>query len=214
MDLSTMRGQVRNSLRDSEKTFITDAEINDWLNEAYRDLATRLKIAPQKQQTEADVAISGNTLPVPADFVDLIHLRLGTNDDVQFVNDDEWNAFKDAGSSPSRTIARIFNNNFEFYPTPDASTAYVLRYYAMPVALAADADVPAIPEILHIKLVHYAKAMGLWKSDEPTLGDRWMQLYEDGLPGRNVGKERAIPGPLQLIPERTAWDDDVGARHI
>lgn len=191
-NLTALITRVRDIIEDSGGTFITDAEITRYLNEGMLDLAARLRLL----QAESSGTTSGSSISLPADFVAAISLRLGT-DDVEFVDDDTFWMSSDDGTTPVRTLGRVFNDTIELYPTPSTGTAYKLRYSKKPTALATGTDTPALPEELHRKLVFYAASLVRLKEEAEGHADRYMAMYEDGLPALSP-RERIIPGPITL----------------
>lgn len=198
---------MRALLEDSSGTYIADGELEDWINEAYLDIAARERLLT----AETSGTTSGNSIALPDTFVSVITLRLGTTD-VQFVDDDTWWAYSDQASSPDTTLGRVFNETIELYPTPSTGTAYKIRYVKKPTALSAGADVPAIPEELHKKLVFYAVSRGKLKEGQEGMSDRYMAMYEEGLASLN-SRSRVVPGPLFITMSGGPFDT-IDSTHI
>lgn len=204
MTLTQLRDEVFRYLRDTDREFVTNLDVRAWLNQAQRDLAQRLQLF---EATAAGVADT-NTLALPADFLDVQQVIIGAADaPVVFVDDDEylkWAASSSAALPPQGTVARISGTNIEVYPTP--SDAWTLRYVSAPTDLSADGDESPMPTELEWKMVHFAVAQGYYKESEPGMGDRFMDMYQAGLPGALMGGGRRFPGPMQLSMEPTHWD--------
>jgi len=200
-----MRSRVRSVVRDTAGTFVTDTDVNNWLEEASLDVATRLK-ALQEEATEADLTETSNGFELPADFLGVISLRLGA-DDVHFLDAFGWSDWSDSGATPPRTLGRIFNNQIELYPTPDSGFTYTLRYYRKAAALS-DSEEAELPESFHIKLVNYARAHAKYKDDRGDEGDRYMGMYEQGLPQVSREKDRLFPTPAGWTPEPGPFDNE------
>lgn len=212
MNLSAIQSRVRTVIRDSTAAFISNTEITEWANEAQLDLAARLRIL-QEADTQADLTEGTNTIALPSTFFEVITLRIGT-DDVEFVGDNVWNSYSDGAATPNHTLARIFGGNIELYPTPTSGFEYTLRYYRKPATLSGDSDIPEIPEHLHIKLVHYARAMALMAMGEINQAEVYFSLYEQGTPNRR-GDERTwmSTGPMAMTLQPGPFDVDPDARH-
>lgn len=210
-----LQTRVRYHLRDSAGNFVLTAAIKDWINEAQLDVAARLRPVTNKA---TGTTSAGNTLAVPADFLALRTLRLDTDgdgtveDDVEIVDDDVFNDSVDEGVTLDHTIARVIDGNFEFYGTPTTGTAYELVYYQKPTDLSADGDVSVLPLELHKKLGYYALYQSMMQVGEEGRADRWLALYEEGLPPLSVGL-RLWPGPLSVEPEKNQFDLTTDAIH-
>lgn len=199
--LAALRERVQSNVRDSEGTFVTPTDIDTWLKEAMQDLSHRLRIV----HGEASSAVpAGGKIPVPSDFVEPISLRLGT-DDVEWVDDNVWWEYQDQGATPSHPIGRVFSGSLEVYPVPAAGTSYTLRYVR---EVKEAADLSLLPNELHKKAVEYATAKARWKEGEQTDGDRYLTLYEQGLPAAPLGRNRINPGPMSVSYVPGPFDTD------
>ena len=208
LKLADIKGQVWSVLHDAGST-ITPDDIAAWVNEAQMDLASRLGLLHKK----VTGTTAGSTLglpPTPAtqeQVLEIKTLRLGTDDDVEFTDDDVFHSWKDSGaSSLEHTIARVSEGVIEMFPTPATGTAYELRYEYLPNPLASDNDTSSLPHHLHPRLVHYARAMGAYKMSMDAAGDRFYALYSDGLPPPELGRDKLTPGPLMLSVEPGPFD--------
>lgn len=187
--LNELREKVFAVVRDTARTLVTEAEVDLWLIEGMEDLSSRLHLT-QNSKTQADSAISSNRIAIPSDYADLVSLKVdrsgADNDYVLFVDDDLWNYHNEAGSDLSVTIGRTFNGNFELYPTPSGTT-YTLRYWS------SSSDIAGFTGALRTRIANYARAYAKWKEGDMGQGDRYMELYERGLPDPlNTGKNRPI----------------------
>ncbi len=213
MNLADLKRRVYAVLRDSPKSFVKDADVEDLLNEAACDLAARLGVL----QTTKTGTTSGSSIAFPAspEVARIVSLRLGSDDDVEFTDDEVFWSWSDGGDTPDHTLGRVWNETIELYPTPTTGTAYSLRYAHLPTAvMEGPEDIPELPTQLHPKLVHYARAHALYRCNEESKGDRFLALYEDGLPPVSTGVEASRPGPLSISLEPGPFDSDPDARHI
>lgn len=208
--MTQLRTRVRAVVRDDSGVFVTDANILAWLNEAQNDLANRLQVT----KVSTTGTTSGNTIALPAALVEPTSLRLGTEDEVVWVDDETWNPWYDSGDDPGYYLARVFGSNVEIYPTPDTGTAYALRYIGVPTDLSADADVVSLPQELQTKMVQYAQAEALFKEGELAKADRKKQDYEIGLPPAPLGRKRVQPGNIIIGFEPNSFDSDLEAQHL
>lgn len=175
-----MREKVYAVVKDSSRTTVTEADVDLWIQEGMEELSSRLDIT-QAQKTDADTAISGNAIALPTDFKEHIWLQMDSTDDyAEFVDEDVWNSWQDSGGDPGHTLARVFNGNIECYPTPAAGSDYVLRYWTISSAPSS------FTGSLRAKCVNYARAHALYKMDNPAMADRYMAMFEQGIPEPNV----------------------------
>jgi hypothetical protein len=209
VNLTDIRQRVRDVVRDTPATAITDAMIDRWANEANLDIAARTL----GLQDAVAATTSDNTVPLPADFLEPITLRLGTDDDVEFVDDEVWFTHSDGGTTLNHTIARVWKADIEVYPTPAANTAYSLRYYKAPASLSAGGDVPAVAVEQHIRIVNYARAHAKLVLGEIREHDTYLGLYERGLPEPRGSRAKLNPGPLTVSLEPGPFDLDPDRRH-
>lgn len=194
-------------LRDTERVYVKVEEVQTWLNEAYLDICVRLGLT---EESASGTTTATGTVALPADFVRLLAFYVDTEDSaqkerVEMVNDDIFLNWENSAYSPGTTIGRIFEGNIETYPAV-VSDGYTLEYIEKPIALAAAADTPVVPEELHIRLVNYARAHAKWKEGELEEGNLYWMLYLDNLPQAPDARERKTPGPITVVPQIGYWD--------
>lgn len=206
MTLTDIISRVRSVIRDSAGTFISDTEITEWANEAQLELAVRMRLL-QEEDTEADLTEGTNTITTPATFLAQSSLRIGT-DDVEFVSDDVWNSWADSETTPDHTIARVFDDLIELYPTPSSGFTYKLRYQRKPAVLINGSDTPEIPEHLHIKLLHYCRYNALLAMGELQQANTYIGLYEQGVGRKGLPDRKWMTTPGQMVVARGPFDTD------
>ena len=194
---------------DANSDFVSDAEIYDVLNEAQLDLASRLKCLTKR----ATSTTSGNTITIPADYLDMLTLRLGTTDTVEWVDVTEWNAWSDGGETPRSTLGRIFNDTIYMYPTPTTGTAYVLDYYQLPAVMTTGTDEPEVNEALQLKMLDYARSYIAEKEKDYEQATYYKTRYEDGLPVVPGLTTNEAPGPIAMSFAAGPFDT-ADAKHI
>lgn len=201
--LEQMRQRVYNLLRDSERNFISPEMVAAWLNMAQADLCLRTKVMTK----QATGSISVSTLALPTDFVAPQSFTLTSGDTterVEFTNEDIFDSYQDAAESPPRTLARVFDENIEIYPTPSAGTTYELRFSYIPADLDDSTDTCTLPMGLQLKMVSFAVAQAKYAEAEIDEADRFLSDYERELPVPNIGKDKYISSPISILAEPTA----------
>jgi hypothetical protein len=202
--LQDLRRRVFSVLRDSEKSFTEDQDVEDLLNEAYLDLTARLRLL-RKEAT--GTTSSTGTVALPTDFIEPVWFSVlpsSSSDNhvvVEFTDDAVFDSWRLSESEPSNVLGRIYNGTIETYPVV-VSLAYTLRYVYTPTTLDSVGDSPLIPAELQVRMVNYARAHCKYKEGEMAEGDRYLSMYEDGLPTAPLGARRERPGPfnLTLVP--------------
>lgn len=198
---STLAGlttQVYMGLRDSDQNFFTEAQVWNYLNEGYLDLATRLRLL--RLEVSGTTASDG-TIPFPADYVGFGSLVIGTIALAE-VSSDIFDSYLIPSDTPEITLFRFFGTDIETYPTDDtASAAYTLRYIALPPKLDAGTDeFTYLPPELDRRLVAYARAQCRFVEGDVNEADRLMQTYESGIPDTPRAMSRWGRGPDSLVP--------------
>lgn len=198
MRLEALKRRVYAALRDSEKAFIDDQYVEDWLNDAYLDLCARLR---KPEATATGTTDANGEITLPTDFIEPKRLFVGGTR-ITWTDPDVYTSYSYPGADPGVTIYRIWDDTIETYPA-QASTAYVLEYTAKPTIMEDNGDSPSdLPEELHIRLVYYAQAQAKYVEAEITEGNLLMAQYERGLSDLPRAGQRSVGGPIALIPDR------------
>ncbi len=210
LTLVQMRTRVRRVLRDADGSFISDGEIDDLLNEAQLEIAART-LSIQKNTTGTFTTYQ---LALPADYLAVTSLRVGSElEDVEWVDDATWDSWSRSESDPPRSIARVFANNFEVYPSPDSGTAYTLRYARTPTLLSGDSDVPEVVMAYQHNMIHYAQAYSKLKDGETGEHEAYLSMFRENLPETSGPTTNYKPGPFTIRFEAGPFDTP-DAAHI
>jgi len=140
--------------------------------------------------TEASITpvIGTSTLTSPSDVgnwkLDAIVFSKATNSyqELEYMDWDDYNLEYKMGVVESGT-PEVFSvkpdNVIDVYPTPDATTAISVAYWATPTELAADADISAIPPRLHKIITSRAKIYYAENEDAPEILSGALAEFED-----------------------------------
>jgi hypothetical protein len=201
--LADMRQCVRRGIRDDDRQMVPTADVDFWLNEGYLDLCSRLRLV----QTEfSGTTTSTGTIPFPADYVETVHLEIGTTP-LQEATDDVFESYQQFNGTPAVTLYRYFGTNIETYPVK-ASAAYTIRYVGKPTKLINDADAfTSLPSELEVRLCRYARAQAHYILGDTSDADREMEVYSRGLPDYPRAMNRRGIGPNQLVPQQSYFDN-------
>lgn len=199
---NAMRERVFTVVRDTARTFVTEQDVDQWMREAMRDLSARLHI----NHASASGTVTSGNVDLPVDYVDLVSLAVDgvTDGYVDFdVDPETFNLYVNQGSDPGVTIGRVFNRAIELYPEPANGTAYTLRYWN-----SVDDSLSNFNPAIQTRIVNYARAHALYKEKDFGAGDRYLSMYEDGLPGPNDLGPNHDPGPWSIRPEPNYFESD------
>ena len=147
----------------------TKAYLNDAQNRICRQASIRTEQVTQAYTTTAGT----KTLALPSTYARKIDLRNTTDQDLLVPL--EMREYDDLAASSGKPLWYIIiGSNIELYPNPDLSTyALTLRYWRLPTALSADADVPEIPGDWHFILPYWALYRCFAKEDDYEAANYW-----------------------------------------
>lgn len=206
MEYVEMQDRVRSVVRDTQGAFITDDDVEDWLNEAQQELAHRLGILQKEitNLTTGAAQITGGSLALPSDLVDIISLTLDPTNggEVAIVDEGTYSSYSSSGAVAGATLGRIFGGAVSLYPAPTDNAAYALRYVRdLPdLATSTEEAQGGLPSELHVRMVHYARAQAMWKLKEMDRGRVYYELFVGGLPPHPLGRSRNTP-TLDVSPD-------------
>ena len=191
MILEEQEARVFQVLRDASKRFITGDMVEDWLNEAQRDISRRLR---QPVEERVLTFVDGQTA-LDEDVTSVLSIEGG----VQFTIADQQfqGTFVTGGTLRSSEVG-------------DGDATVTVSF--IPPDLDAPQDESVLPVWAHDKMVDYARAQGLFLEREDVRGDFYMARYEADLPPASGDSVRQNPGPLVIGYEPTPWDRDASHR--
>lgn len=163
MNLTALETQCRDRFRDTGQIIYTNADWDNYLNDAYRDVSAAQPYWPYMEQQASLVVVaatSGIALPT-----DVFHVTAVYNSTDKYLleplpgRSEYREEYPDPGAS-SGTPAhyRLRGGFLEVYPRPTVNTTLLVDHFAPPAALAAGGDEPAFPEQFHPILVSGALA--------------------------------------------------------
>lgn len=165
--------------------------IKSMLNVAYYDVCKRRRWSWLESSTSLATVANTATVAVPAAVQAFAFGRLRpTVTDLwapDYIEDfgDFDNLTRRAVNTTDTTSEplyySIFNNLVYFYPTPNAIITYSLYYWAEPVLLSADSDVPLIPDIHRDVIVFGALMHHSARDRDPNMYQFWQNQYEGQL---------------------------------
>lgn len=218
LTLTEIFGRVNRVIRDPSKVYVTDADVTDWVNEAQIELAGRYRTF---LVATAGTVGADNDIDLPADFLELRRLNLGTTapfNRVELVSDDVFDSYVDQQATPDHVLGRFFYPTsagpiaIELYPAQPSALAWTMRYYAAPDDMSAGGDISPLPAPLHVRLVRYAQAQACIKIREFDQAAAYQALFEQGLPPPPGAVQPAQSVPKTMHYQRGPFDT-ADARH-
>ena len=226
-------------LRDERREFVTEPMVTAWLNEAQRDLASRIPdlVTDEKTGTVGEDATTyyasdgitdhaADKILVPSDLTMVKTLRIAEAT-CRFVDDEVFDSYLESVDTvPVAIICRIFGvqvytvahalQGYERFIEPysdQTSNDYIMRYIRRPVELVDPNDVCEVPDFLETKMVNYARSHAKGQQGEDSQRDYYMALYTENLPSPPRGTSVTRPGPLTLAYEGGPFDYEYDASH-
>jgi len=237
--LDGLESQVYAVLRDERREFVTEPMVITWLNEAQRDLASRLHELITDQKTgvvgedaatyyasDGTTDLGADAIVVPSDLITVKTLLVGDSEFTVFTDDEVFNSYVQVEGTPIRGIGRIFGmqtydagldfmgyEHFIELVGPASGDAYVMRYTRYPLELEDPNDVVEVPQYLETRIVNYARSHAKAQQGEDAQRDYYMALYERNLPAPPNGQILTRPGPITMSYEGNAFDYQADASH-
>lgn len=130
-----LKTNVRNAFNDREPPAFVYTLVTAELN-------TRLRVL--QMETEVDLAVSGESTALPADFLEVRHVYLDQVPRVELDLISEFSKSSTYRSSGEPRAYTIINGFILLNPVPDGSYTVTMRYIAKLADLSADADTNTI----------------------------------------------------------------------
>lgn len=180
MNLGDMKRRVWNIVGDESGLFIEAAELVDYINDGYNDLARRTKLL--RDVSSINVVSGTAEYALPAGFI--LEKRVTFRGSrikkttIEMIDQVDWD--KDLTTNTGIPVNYyIWGLKLGLYPTPNVTEASALKLYftRLPlVALVADGDIPELPLDMHEDIVRYAVARSREQAEDfevaqSTMGD-------------------------------------------
>lgn len=182
--LADLRISVRRLINeeDSTNSHFTEAEINDYLNQAVTFLGTQMEWS---EQTDQASAVTNQTLyQLPDDFIALVDVYFD-NQKLVILERADLGQISPAWQNDPAGIPKIAYKNSQnvvgLYPTPDSmqnGKAIQIQYIKIPATLATDSDVPGLHTSFQMCLPFYAAFLCDYKLGNDKKSDTHLQRYD------------------------------------
>ena len=187
MQLSVMRSEARLIFGESDinNSHVTELQLNQWGNQAYRLILTKIQAIPKKERdytSAAEITLSDRTL-----FIDSAFLKEQPQDKFQNLTvipldllrsiDPQW-------PSAEKDIPRYFIRKDTFtallWPPPNAEqTGQTVRTFGLefPPDLSLDTDTPKLPLNLHDVFQNYMAHKFFLSQNMPERAQRQLNFF-------------------------------------
>lgn len=206
--LATLRSFTRRYINeeDADNSHFTDAELNDYLNQAVIFLGDEMEWPVQVDEAPA---IAEQTLyQLPSDFIALVDVYFDSKKLILLDRADLGNVSATWQDDPSGipTIAYQFNRDtLGLYRTPDSgqdAKTIQIQYIHTPAELSEDADIPDLHAAYQICLPFYAAFCCETKLGNDKAATGHMAKYDQH---RNRLKSKVQKYSDDLLRFRWAW---------
>ena len=182
--LSTLRTQVRRYINEANpnNSHFTDAEINDYLNQAVTFLGTQMEWSEQADQA---TVVEGQSLyQLPDDFIALVDAYFDNKKLIILERADlgqispQWQ--NDPEGAPT-IIYKFSQNTVGLYRTPDVTSdgkILQIQYLKLPATLLVDSDVPDLHSSFQMCLPFYAAFLCDYKLGNDKKADGHLLKYD------------------------------------
>lgn len=181
--LAQLRTAVRDEISEPTPGFVSNAEIDRWLNRANYDLidAAGVEATSAQSITTAD-GTESYALPADIGMVEQVELLDSADSTIFTILRPLSLSERDTEGKGRPRGYYVLGTSLYLVPTPDA--VYTLRVWhtRAGVTLSADGDTPIVPTRFHDLLTLYAVAQAKRKSDDPAY-QTYLQDYVAGRAG-------------------------------
>lgn len=204
LSLGTLRGNVRSLLNEAEPastsvtTFWTDAEINQWLNDAKNKVFQPLRLIKQASGTVTSGTagtVGVDVLNLPADWTETVGLTTDSAANPgspSLITEVTFRDFFARGADTTATGQPVVyyqigetttdQPQVKLWPIPDQTYNYALEYYYAQPDMSADTDLPGFDGRWNHILVTYAASKAWFKGGrKPAMGEYYENLWESEL---------------------------------
>lgn len=185
--LLNVRDRVRVAVEESTARFWQNTDLNNWINDALRDIARRAEVI-QSFNTSVSIVAGTNKYNLPTNVIRVHRVEFDPTGSSMIYPleastyqqmDSMWGVNQSSAGNPRFYVLWGMppNLQIQLYPVPSVGGTLNLFYYRLPATASLDADVLEVPEGWDDCIVDYCEAMAKRKDHDPTWAEA-MQLYE------------------------------------
>jgi len=191
MTFKEIRSKIRSIIRDITQSKLVDGEINDFINEGYHDLLSKLPTSNNATAVSGTLTTGTESITFGATVRDINSIRITNSGKEYYLKqvDLDWfvkrypNTADDSRAVPmywyvsSVTGAGVITA--KVYPIPDQSYTYVAEAQTVPAIMTADADIPSFPAEFHSALVNYGSGRAFEVLGDINRSELEMKRYNE-----------------------------------
>lgn len=222
--LAQIRAKIRRDLDLQDEDFITDTELNDYINDGIRECEAELAgLSPETHPyflTEKSISLVAGQrdYKLPENIYATKVRAIVYDNGVDSFKIKPIPAFEDVPyfeqiTSNNRDFSYILMQEpkgvrLRLFPTPTANESEVVSvWYVRNMAqLVNDSDEHEIPEFINF-VMQYAKVECLRKEGHPNLGTHEARLQRDRELMVNTLASRVVDGETEIAPDTRLYDD-------
>jgi hypothetical protein len=173
-------GEMRTEVLGHQFSTNYSDRINKWINEALQIVHRKADIRRAEESDSISTVGGTNTYSLPDDFVKLTSIR----SDAGLLRKVDISEFDDLALNAvtgKPTHVAVYQNNFLFWPTPDAAYTISVRYHNSYASLTADNQSPDLPDDYHYLLEEYALMKAYAAEHDQTYSDWHKSKWDNGL---------------------------------
>lgn len=160
MNLTMMRTRLRKRVGNPDTTDVPDADLNEHINQAYRDIADRFRFHQVRKLCTFDTSSGNKDYALPSALTAIINVRDRTTgaklEKTDYFDDaTQESADDDVDGIPTKYIR--LRNFIRLEPTPDGVYTIELFYKAGITELTADTESPILPDAWHEGIIKLAR---------------------------------------------------------
>lgn len=160
MQLSDMRTRLRKTIGNPDTTDVPDADLNELINLAYRDIAGRYRFHTVRKLCQFTTVDGTERYGLPTDCEVVLRVRDVTNGTKLRKRGDRFAAVQEASDDEVTGKPTDYVRQRDWIlldPTPDDAYVMELYYKAGITDLDADTDEPILPEAWHEGILKLAR---------------------------------------------------------
>jgi hypothetical protein len=181
MDLATLRSRLRKRIGNPDTSDVTDADLTDIINQAYKDIADRFRFHQVRRLCSFDTVSGSKNYELPSALVSIINVRDRTSGDKLTKTDlrDDASQESEDDDDQGQPLYYIRLRNFiRLEPTPDGVYKIEIFYKAGITDLSADGDSPILPDPWHEGILKLARHYYYDQKPDVAKAQYALQMYQ------------------------------------
>jgi len=206
MSRSDMREDVRDLIAEESTAYITDAELNRWINRGQYEVALLLTedlLWELSASSTEEITIGKSEYSIPSDMLRIVNMHTDTYE-VNVVFSSHGPRYRlntSFNSDQTKPTAYIQGNSILVYPASTSAGTMTIFYTKRPSEMATDAATPDLNLVLHDLIVYYAGSKAAIKIRDYGMAQTLQRMFYEKIkflnqrfPGKNKQEEPITNG--------------------